>query len=59
MKTIVLDDQYSYPLHTSGHVSCLPTEQENESIRLLHEAVKEVTGRDVDQPQKLRMGFLP
>jgi hypothetical protein len=26
---------------------------------LLHEAVKEVTGRDVDAPVKPRIGFLP
>ena len=52
MKTITLDDEYSYPLHQSGHISLLPVEQENEAVRLLHEAVKEVTGRDVEPAPK-------
>jgi hypothetical protein len=30
----------------------------NEAIRLLHEAVKEVTGRAVEPKPKARMGFL-
>lgn len=59
MKTITLDDDYSYPLHQSGHISLLPAEQENEAVRRLHEAVKEVTGKDVEPPAKIRMGFLP
>lgn len=31
----------------------------DEAVRLLHEAVKTVTGRDVEPPVKPRMGFLP
>lgn len=32
----------------------------NEAIRLLHEAVREVTGKAVDaKPAKARIGFLP
>lgn len=53
------DSEYSYPLHSTGHASTLPPEPECEAVRLLHEAVKEVTGRDVEPPAKMRIGFLP
>jgi hypothetical protein len=59
MTPIRLDDEYSYPLHTSGSVSTLPVEDENEAIAQLHQAVFEVTGKRVEQPAKPRMGFLP
>jgi hypothetical protein len=59
MRPITLDDEYSYPLHMTGQASALPPEQENEAVRQLHAAVKEVTGKDVEQPQKPRIGFLP
>ena len=59
MKTITLDDEYSYPLHTSGSISTLPVAPENEAVQRLHEIVKEVTGRDVEASVKPRMGFLP
>jgi hypothetical protein len=49
----------SYPLHSTGTASTLPAEDENEAVRLLREVVKEVTGRDVDEPSKPRIGFLP
>lgn len=49
----------SYPLHSTGSATTLPAEAENEAVLLLHEAVKEVTGRDVDAPVKPRIGFLP
>jgi hypothetical protein len=49
----------SYPLHSTGTASTLPAEDENEAVRLLREVVKEVTGRDVEQPAKPRIGFLP
>ena len=59
MKPQTNDSEYSYPLHTTGSVSTLPQEDENEAIRLLHAAVKEVTGKDVEPPPKMRIGFLP
>lgn len=60
MKLITLDDEYSYPLHTSGSISTLPVvEGENEAVQLLHAAVKEVTGKDVKPVERPRMGFLP
>jgi hypothetical protein len=59
MMPIRLDDEYSYPLHTSGSVSTLPVEDEDEAITQLHQAVFEVTGKRVEQPAKPRMGFLP
>lgn len=59
MNPIRLDDEYSYPLHQTGHVSTLPVEPQNEAIAALHEIIKEVTGQDVQAPVKPRMGFLP
>jgi hypothetical protein len=59
MTPIRLDDEYSYPLHTSGSVSTLPVEDENEAITQLHQAIFEVTGKRVEQSAKPRMGFLP
>jgi hypothetical protein len=59
MKTITLDDEYSYPLHTSGSISTLPAEAQDDTIERLHAVVKEITGKDVEQVQKPRMGFLP
>lgn len=59
MMPIRLDDEYSYPLHTSGSVSTLPVEDEDEAITQLHQAVFEVTGKRVEPPAKPRMGFLP
>jgi hypothetical protein len=54
-----VDESHSYPLHSTGSATTLPAEAENEAVLLLHEAVKEVTGRDVDAPVKPRIGFLP
>lgn len=51
-------DEYSYPLHSNGAASALPGNDENEVIRQLHQAVKDVTGKDVEQPAKKRIGFL-
>ena len=59
MNPIRLDDEYSYPLHTTGHVSTLPSEQEDQNIADLHQAVFDVTGKRVEQPAKPRIGFLP
>ena len=56
---ITLDDEYSYPLHTSGSVSTLPAEPENETVAQLHQVVFEITGKRVEPPVKPRMGFLP
>lgn len=56
---ITMDDEYSYPLHTTGTASTLGPEPEDEVIAQLHAVVKEVTGREVDKPVKPRIGFLP
>jgi hypothetical protein len=53
------DGSDSYSLHMSGQASTLPAEEENETVRMLREVVKEITGRDVEQPTKPRIGFLP
>ena len=53
-------DEYSYPLHISGSATTLSIGDEgNEAVRLLRECVKEVTGKDVEDPPKRRIGFLP
>lgn len=56
---IILEDGYSYPLHMLGSVSTLPATAEDDVIARLHQAVKDVTGKDVEAPPKPRMGFLP
>lgn len=57
---ITMDDEYSYPVHMLGVVSTLPPEDETDQIiNDLHQVVFEVTGRRVEAPVKLRMGFLP
>lgn len=58
-RPITLMDDWSYPLHSTGSASTLPPEPEDEVIAQLHAVVKEVTGREVEQPAKPRMGFLP
>ena len=52
------DDEYSYSLHMSGHATTLDEEEQCEAIRLLHEAVAQVTGQRVE-PRKNPIGFLP
>lgn len=59
MKTITLDDEFSYPLHQSGSISTLPSEPEDDTIARLHEVVKEVTGIAVQKQDRPRIGFLP
>lgn len=56
---IRFDDEYAYPLHMTGCATTLPEEPQDDVIAQLHAVVKEVTGRDVEQPPKPRMGFLP
>lgn len=43
----------------SAHAVSSETDSQDEAIRLLHEAVKEVTGKAVEEPTKPRIGFLP
>lgn len=43
----------------SAHAVSSETDAQDEAIRLLHEAVKEVTGKAVEAPVKPRIGFLP
>ena len=49
-------DEYSEPLGGQGHATTLGPEAQEEAIRLLHEAVFEVTGKRVE-PVKRRIGF--
>lgn len=43
----------------SAHAVSSEPEEEDETIRRLHEVVKEITGKAVEAPAKPRMGFLP
>ena len=52
-------DEYSYSLHMSGTATTLDPEEGNETVRLLRQCVKDVTGKDVEDPPKQRIGFLP
>ena len=60
MKVITLDDEYSYPLHSSGSVSVIPgVDDDDDIVQQLHDVVREITGVEVERKQKQRMGFLP
>ena len=59
MKPITLDDEYSYTLHMMGTASTLPVESERDFGAELRAVLKEVTGQDVPEPSRPRMGFLP
>lgn len=60
MKVITLDDEYSYPLHSSGSISTIPgVEDVDDVVRQLREVVREITGIAVEDAPRQRMGFLP
>jgi hypothetical protein len=54
----VMDDEYSYVVHAMGMATTLGPEDEDDTIRRLHEVIEEITGKPVDKPVKPRMGFL-
>jgi hypothetical protein len=59
-RPITLDEEYSYPLHTVGTASgSYQEDQADDVVSRLHQVVKEVTGVEVERPQKPRIGFLP
>ncbi len=47
----------SYSLHTSGFVSTLPPEDRDYIKEALEQSVFEITGKTVEQPVKIKMGF--
>lgn len=57
------DDYWPEPsllgMSGSAHAVSSDAEAQDEAIRLLHEAVKEVTGKPVEPKTKARIGFLP
>jgi hypothetical protein len=57
-RPITSDDEYSYPLHMGGAVSTLPYDPPRDFGAELRAVVKEVTGKDVPEPEKPRIGFL-
>lgn len=63
MNIIRSDDCWPEPsiLGVSGSAHAVSSEptHEDEAIRLLHEAIKEVTGKPVEPAPKARIGFLP
>jgi hypothetical protein len=56
---ITNEDEYSYPLHMTGQAGTLPPEGVDDVVARLRAVVKEITGRDVVEPVKPRIGFLP
>lgn len=60
MNVITLDDEYSYPLHSSGSISVLPgTDDLDDVVRQLRDVVREITGIAVEDKPRQRIGFLP
>lgn len=55
---ITLDDEYSYPLHTTGQASTLPWDAPRDYGAELRAVLREVTGEEVPEPAKARIGFL-
>ena len=58
-KPITADEEYSYPLHMMGTASPSQPDLHDDLIDRLHAVVEEVTGKKVEKPEKLRIGFLP
>ena len=58
---LIRSDEYDTPaVWTMGTIGALfELEEENEAVRKLHEAVKEVTGKAVEPAPRPRIGFLP
>lgn len=52
------DDFASCPMSGTGYASTLPVDGPDEVIARLHEAVKDVTGKDVERPAPAKIGFL-
>lgn len=53
----VMQDEYTYSLHMTGQATTLPAEEEDDTIKRLHQVVAEITGKPVEQPAKPRIGF--
>ncbi len=57
-KVVVAEyDDYSYPLHSSGYCSTLPTEYQRDLIKELHDVCREVAGLDIIEKEKPKIGF--
>lgn len=54
-----VDDDVSYPMHGTGTATTLPIDAENDPAQRVREIAREVTGRDIPEPVKPRIGFLP
>jgi hypothetical protein len=60
MRPIRLEDEFSYPIHTTGYAGTLPVAEERDIGAELRAIFKEVTGKDAPEPpEKPRIGFLP
>lgn len=51
------EDEYSYTVHQTGYCSTLPEEEPDYIKQALEKSVEEITGKPVEQPVKLKMGF--
>lgn len=55
-------EEYSFPLFMLGSASTWAPDEPDEAeqrVQLLRQAVRDVTGKEVPQPPKRTMGFLP
>ena len=57
--SIALWDESAFSLYMSGSASASSPDEVDDIAAQLRAIVKEVTGKDVEQPEKPRMGFLP
>ena len=51
------EDEYSYTVHQTGYCSTLPPEDPDWIKEALEKSVEEITGKSVELPAKLKMGF--
>ena len=56
-KTLFLIVSFRYFKNSSGYVSTLPQEEPDYIKQALEKSVEEITGRPVEQPVKIKMGF--
>lgn len=56
---IIMDDEWTYPLHMSGQATTLHQDEPEDIVERLRAVVEEVTGKPIERPAKPRMGFLP
>lgn len=61
MIVIDIEEYWGGAIQLAGAAHAVSSDPEpaDEAVRLLHEAVREVTGKPVEPPPRQRIGFLP